>query len=84
MMATERIPGGGDAMAKCVRCSRGITDADRVVMMHGDLFHRTCWNVLRSEVRRADSRQLAKLSAELIKRSRQKRRGGPNREPSSD
>jgi len=62
---------------KCVRCSRVVTDADRVVMMHGDLFHRTCWNILSSEVRRADSRQLAKLSGELGRRSRDRRRRPP-------
>ena len=59
---------------KCVRCSHIITDGDRVVMMHADRFHRSCWNVLSSEVRRADSRQLAKLSRELVKRSRERLR----------
>jgi hypothetical protein len=83
-MATQPIPGTADAIAKCVRCSRAISAADRVVMMHGDLFHRTCWNLLSSEVRRADSRQLAKLSAEFIKRSRQKLRPDPKPKSSSD
>jgi hypothetical protein len=62
---------------KCVRCSGVITDTDRVIMMHGDLFHRTCWQILSSELRRADSRQLAKLSAELVKRSRERLRRIP-------
>ena len=83
-MATKPIPRTDDEMAKCVRCSRAISGADRVVMMHGDLFHRTCWNVLCSEVRRADSRQLAKLSAELLKRSRQRLRARTKPKPSSD
>ena len=62
---------------KCVRCSQIITDTDRVIMMHADLFHRTCWQILSSELRRADSRQLAKLSGELVKRSRERLRKIP-------
>jgi len=76
-MATQRILGAGDDIEKCVRCSRAVAAVDRVVMMHGDLFHGTCWTLLSSEVRRADSRQLAKLSTELIKRSREKLRARP-------
>jgi hypothetical protein len=76
-MATQRMPVAGDHIEQCVRCSGVITAADRVIMMHGDLFHGTCWALLSSEVRRADSRQLAKLSTELIKRRRQKLRAKP-------
>jgi hypothetical protein len=62
---------------KCVRCSRILADTDCVVIMHGDLFHHTCWQIMSSEVRRADSRQLAKLSGELVKRSRERLRRIP-------
>jgi hypothetical protein len=67
---------------KCVRCSRLIADADRMVMMQGDLFHRSCWTMLRSEVRRADSRQLANLSRELVRRRRDRLRRNPPPPPS--
>jgi hypothetical protein len=56
-------------VVKCTRCSGRIDEAD-AVNEHGDLFHRQCWDILRSELRIANSRQLARLSRELVRKSR--------------
>jgi len=53
---------------KCARCSRPIDDAD-LVIDRGDRFHHHCWQILESAKQVADSRQMARLSRELIRRS---------------
>jgi hypothetical protein len=53
---------------KCVRCSR-IVDDSELVVEHGERFHDHCWQIMRSNSRIADSRQMARLSQELILRS---------------
>ena len=32
---------------RCARCNRTLGDVDRVMFMHGDLFHDQCWRELR-------------------------------------
>ena len=54
---------------KCVRCS-GSVDADDLVIERGERFHQRCWQILQSLSHIADSRQMAELSRELIRRSR--------------
>ena len=53
---------------KCVRCSR-IVDDSELVVERGERFHEHCWQIMRSNSRIADSRQMAQLSQELIRRS---------------
>jgi hypothetical protein len=45
---------------KCVRCSRRVTK-DEEEIVNGDLFHRQCWLILKSDAQIADSRQMARL-----------------------
>jgi len=54
---------------KCARCSQTIDDVD-LVIERGERFHRQCWQILQSLSRIADSRQMARLSQELIRGSR--------------
>jgi len=54
--------------AKCVRCSR-IVDDSELVVERGERFHDHCWQIVQSNSRIADSRQMARLSQELIRRS---------------
>src|SRR5689334_23033608 len=56
---------------KCTRCSRTVAPPDGI-SEHGDVFHHHCWDVLRSELRIANSRQLARLSREVVRRSRER------------
>ena len=53
---------------KCARCSRTIDEPD-LVTARGDRFHRHCWQIVESAKRMADSRQMARLSHELVRRS---------------
>jgi hypothetical protein len=72
--ATVYEPAAAARAVKCTRCSRRVNEDP--VTEHGDVFHRHCWDVLRSELRIANSRQLARLSRELIRRSRERLTGG--------
>jgi hypothetical protein len=67
------------APLKCVRCSR-LIEPDELIRSRGDHFHEHCWQVLESAARIADSRQMARLSRELIRRSleRLRLRPGPD------
>jgi len=58
----------GFVPAKCVRCSR-IVDDSELVLERGERFHDHCWQIVQSNSRIADSRQIARLSEELIRRS---------------
>src|SRR5262249_9148975 len=53
---------------KCARCSRTIDEPD-LVIERGDRFHAHCWQIVESAKRMADSRQMARLSQELVRRS---------------
>src|SRR5262245_5550895 len=53
---------------ECVRCSQVVDEAD-LVIARGDRFHRHCWQILESAKRVADSRQMTRLSHELVRRS---------------
>jgi len=58
--------------AKCAQCSLRIEAGDLVVFMHGDLFHRTCWRILASNIRIEESAKLKKQSRDLIAEARAK------------
>jgi hypothetical protein len=53
---------------KCARCSETVDPAD-LIIARGDHFHQYCWQILESDARIADSRQMARLSQELVARS---------------
>ena len=58
-----------DRLRKCIRCSRRVSKDDEE-MVNGDLFHRQCWSILRSQSQIADSRQVTRLTHLLIRNSR--------------
>ena len=60
-----------DRRRKCVRCSRRVTK-DEEHINNGDLFHRQCWAVLRSQAEIANSRQTLALTRALIRQSRER------------
>jgi len=60
-----------DRRRKCVRCSRRVTK-DEEHIHNGDLFHRQCWAVLRSQAEIANSRQTLALTRALIRQSRER------------
>jgi len=60
-----------DRRRKCVRCSRRVTKAEEHIH-NGDLFHRQCWAVLRSQAEIANSRQTLALTRALIRQSRER------------
>jgi hypothetical protein len=64
-----------DRQRKCVRCSRRVTKDDEHVH-NGDLFHRQCWAILRSQAEIANSRQMLRLTRAMIRRSRDRIGGG--------
>jgi hypothetical protein len=74
--ATDKVE-ARDRLRKCVRCSRRVNN-DEEEVVNGDLFHRQCWTVLRSEAQIADSRQMAKLTQQLIRNSRARLDGESN------
>jgi hypothetical protein len=63
-----------DRRRKCVRCSRRVAKDDEHVS-NGDLFHRQCWAILRSQAEIANSRQMLRLTRAIIRRSRQRLEG---------
>ena len=49
---------------RCARCNRTLGDVDRVMFMHGDLFHDQCWRELQPATPlQFDSRSKEKVSA---------------------
>jgi hypothetical protein len=56
--------------AKCAHCSRAIHDNGLGVVIEGDAFHRSCWQVLLSGDRIRLSRSLSRQSRELIAQAR--------------
>jgi hypothetical protein len=54
---------------KCVRCSRRVTK-DEEEITNGDVFHRQCLAIARTEAEIANSRQTVKLTDALIRRTR--------------
>ena len=56
--------------AKCAHCSRPIQDDGLGIVMEGDSFHRSCWQVLLSDERIRLSRTLSRQSRELIAKAR--------------
>ena len=73
-LATETGDGiDADRRRKCVRCSRRVTK-DEEHIHNGDLFHRQCWAVLRSQAEIANSRQTLALTRALIRQSRERLR----------
>ena len=56
--------------AKCAHCSRVIDDNGLGVVIAGDAFHRSCWQVLLSDERIRLSRSLSRQSRELIAQAR--------------
>jgi hypothetical protein len=57
---------------KCAQCSRGIEDDGLGVVIDGDAFHRSCWQVLLSDERIRVSRSLSRRSRELIAEARRR------------
>ena len=60
--------------AKCVHCSREITDDALAMDVEGDVFHRSCWHLLLSDTRIRLSRSLSRRSRELIEEARKRTR----------
>jgi hypothetical protein len=61
--------GDGDRVPKCVRCSRRLENEDEE-SWHGERFHRQCLVVLRSQAQIANTRQMTRLSRQLIDHGR--------------
>jgi len=57
---------------KCAQCSREIEDDGLGVVIDGDAFHRSCWQVLLSDERIRVSRSLSRRSRELIAEARRR------------
>jgi hypothetical protein len=57
---------------KCGHCSRRIHDDGLGVLIDGDAFHRSCWQVLLSDERIRVSRTLGRRSLELIDQARRR------------
>jgi hypothetical protein len=57
---------------KCAHCSRLIPDEGLGVLIDGDAFHRSCWQVLLSDERIRVSRSLSRRSRELIAEARRR------------
>ena len=58
--------------AKCAHCSRTIDDNGLGVLIEGDAFHRSCWQVLLSDERIRLSRSLSRQSRDLIAQARRR------------
>lgn len=58
--------------AKCAHCSRTITDDGLGVVIEGDAFHRSCWQVLLSDERIRLSRSLSRQSRDVIAQARRR------------
>jgi hypothetical protein len=58
--------------AKCAQCSGGIDDDGLGVVIDGDAFHRSCWQVLLSDERIRVSRSLSRRSRALIAEARRR------------
>ena len=39
--------GSKSKVSRCAKCNKVLGDVDRVMFMHGDLFHDQCWRELR-------------------------------------
>ena len=57
---------------KCVHCSREVNDDAVGIDVEGDLFHRSCWQLLVSDARIRLSRSLSRRSRELIADARKR------------
>lgn len=71
LVADAAVARGEDRLRKCIRCSRRV-NKDEEEVVNGDLFHRQCWAILRSQAQVADSRQMTRLSHLLIRDSRKR------------
>jgi hypothetical protein len=60
------------ARGKCAHCSRSLEDDGLGVVIDGDAFHRSCWQVLVSAERIRVSRSLSRRSRELIAEARRR------------
>jgi hypothetical protein len=58
---------------KCAHCSRPIDPGAAALVVDGDRFHRSCWQLLLSDERVRISRSLGRQSRELIARARLQR-----------
>jgi len=60
---------------KCVHCSRTIDDDALGMEIEGDVFHRSCWQLLLSDARIRLSRSLSRRSRERIAEARKRMNG---------
>ena len=60
---------------KCAHCSRALADDGLGVVIDGDAFHRSCWQVLVSDERIRVSRSLSRRSRTLIADARRRLKG---------
>lgn len=58
--------------AKCAHCSRAINDEAPGMEVEGDVFHRSCWQLLLSDARIRLSRSLSRRSRERIEDARKR------------
>ena len=58
--------------AKCAHCSRAINDPVLAIDVEGDVFHRSCWQLLLSDARIRLSRSLSRRSRERIEHARKR------------